>query len=458
MTNEKADKPVTLNHLITENIMCLRFVEITCDGKPLVVIGGDNAQGKTAQMVAIEMLLNGGRAIPEQPVRRGREKGSIRGVLSNGMVVERSITAKGGGSLKITAPDGETIDRPQTLLDRMKGDLTFDPLAFANAKTQEQRAMLMDLLGLDFSEQDAKKSELFAQRANVSNAIKTLEAQVTPMHPDTPEAEIDVAAAVSEMKAIGEAGALKAEKHHLLGNAITDATKAEESVRMAKSKVDVAEAKAAIEKAQRRLEEATDRRAKEIRIAEANFKDYSAIADEATMEYEKTPDPDTARAAELEKQIQTSAETNQHVRENAANTERAATLKERQAAKRDIQRRMDDIDDAKAETLRTASFPIDGLAFDDTAVTLNGLPFDQASSAEQLTVSVAMGMAMNPELKILMIRDGSLLDERSLALVAEMAREAGGQVWMERVSKGDECAIILEAGQVVEAPASDGMS
>jgi hypothetical protein len=318
--------------------------------------------------------------------------------------------------------------------------------------------MLMDLLGLDFSEQDAKKSELFAQRANVSNAIKTLEAQVTPMHPDTPEAEIDVAAAVSEMKAIGEAGALKAEKHHLLGNAITDATKAEESVRMAKSKVDVAEAKAAIEKAQRRLEEATDRRAKEIRIAEANFKDYSAIADEATMEYEKTPDPDTARAAELEKQIQTSAETNQHVRENAANTERAATLKERQAAKRDIQRRMDDIDDAKAETLRTASFPIDGLAFDDTAVTLNGLPFDQASSAEQLTVSVAMGMAMNPELKILMIRDGSLLDERSLALVAEMAREAGGQVWMERVSKGDECAIILEAGQVVEAPASDGMS
>ena len=100
-----------------------------------------------------------------------------------------------------------------------------------------------------------------------------------------------------------------------------------------------------------------------------------------------------------------------------------------------------------------ADFPIPGLAFDADGVTFNGIPFAQCSSAERLRVSVAMGIALNPKLKVLLIRDGSLLDDNNLAMIAEAAKEADAQVWIERVSKGEECSVIIEDGEVANTAA-----
>jgi len=49
---------------------------------------------------------------------------------------------------------------------------------------------------------------------------------------------------------------------------------------------------------------------------------------------------------------------------------------------------------------------------------------------------------------VLLVRDGSLLDEENLKLLAEMAQEADAQVWVERVGKGKECQVIIEDGTV----------
>jgi hypothetical protein len=55
---------------------------------------------------------------------------------------------------------------------------------------------------------------------------------------------------------------------------------------------------------------------------------------------------------------------------------------------------------------------------------------------------------MNPTLKILLIRDGSLLDEDNLALIARMAEEAGGQIWIEMVGDGKDVQVLIEDGMV----------
>jgi hypothetical protein len=44
---------------------------------------------------------------------------------------------------------------------------------------------------------------------------------------------------------------------------------------------------------------------------------------------------------------------------------------------------------------------------------------------------------------------GSLLDADSLAIVADMAKKADGQIWMERVSSGQEVSVVIEDGSVV---------
>lgn len=68
--------------------------------------------------------------------------------------------------------------------------------------------------------------------------------------------------------------------------------------------------------------------------------------------------------------------------------------------------------------------------------------------AEQIRVSLAMAMAMNPELRVIRIMDGSLLDENNLALIRQMATDNDFQVWIERVGKADEGAVIIEEGKV----------
>jgi len=47
-----------------------------------------------------------------------------------------------------------------------------------------------------------------------------------------------------------------------------------------------------------------------------------------------------------------------------------------------------------------------------------------------------------------LIRDGSLLDEDNLGMIAKFAAEKDAQVWIERVSEGAECQVIMEDGLV----------
>ena len=112
------------------------------------------------------------------------------------------------------------------------------------------------------------------------------------------------------------------------------------------------------------------------------------------------------------------------------------------------------MDAEKLKQIKDAKYPLQGLSVSDSGdVLLEGLPFEQAASAEQLRASVAIGLALNPKLRVLLIRDGSLLDEDSLALLCKMAEDADAQVWLERVGTDGDVSVVIEDGMVkAEAP------
>jgi len=101
-----------------------------------------------------------------------------------------------------------------------------------------------------------------------------------------------------------------------------------------------------------------------------------------------------------------------------------------------------------SQAIARAQMPVPGLGFGDGAVTLGGLPFEQASDAEKLEVSLGIAIAANPKVRVIRIRDGSLLDDQSLATVAQMARENNCQVWIERVDTTGKIGIVIEDGMV----------
>jgi hypothetical protein len=96
--------------------------------------------------------------------------------------------------------------------------------------------------------------------------------------------------------------------------------------------------------------------------------------------------------------------------------------------------------------------PLPGLSFGNKEVLFDGLPLSQAGEAEQLRISVAIAMTANPKLRILRIKDGSLLDDKGMELLRTMATDSDYQIWIERVDTTGKVGIVMEDGNAHVAP------
>lgn len=434
--------------MTAENVKRLVAVEIAPDGS-LVVVGGKNGAGKTSLLDSIQLAMGGKKHADPKMLREGTEKGSV--ILDLGdIVVRRTLLASGGGQLVVENQDGARYQSPQTLLDGLVGKLSFDPLAFSRAKSDEQLAMLKALVGLDFTEHDRQRKALYDERTEINRSTKACEARLATMPPldeDAPAEEVSVSELARDLE---EANAAASEKAELLAEA---ARKADEAARRsehaANSTDEIEEVKRRAAERIAEIERECEARCAELRqMAEADQADAASLraaGEELVARANEIAVPD--REA-LHAEIEGADAANATVRANAARRQEESSAATLRGRSEELTRKIEEIDAIKSAAVSNAEFPVPGLGFDDLGVTFNNLPFAQASSAEQLRVSVAMGLAMNPTLKILLIRDGSLLDEDSLAVVAAMAEESEAQVWMERVGEGDECSVIIEDGSV----------
>jgi hypothetical protein len=389
--------------LEAENVKHLKVVNIKPDGS-LVVVGGDNAQGKTCVLDSIEYALNGAGGIPSKPIREGQKKARV--VLDLGDIsVTRTFTAK-GTALTVKNKDGATFASPQSMLDKLVGELTFDPLEFSKMDAKQQSEVLKKLVGLDFDKANAKHKQLFEQRTVVNRNGKELKARLDNMtkHEGVPDTEVSVAELSNDYALAMEHNS----KLDLAKKAIADETKE-------------------LELLTARVQSLKDSiNAKKAAIKGRKLVDTKALSDKMTA----------------------AGDTNKRVQENRLYEEVSKQVQGLRENSKSLSDKMAKIVDAKANALAQAKFPIKGLAIDDDGVTFEGIPFVQCSAAQRIRISVAIGLAMNPKLKVLLIREGSLLDNKNLKMVAQMAEKADAQIWMERVSKGKECQVIIEDGSV----------
>lgn len=420
--------------LKAENVKRLSAVEITPDGN-MVVIGGKNGAGKSSVLDSIMYALGGQSAVAKRPIRNGQESASVTVELDD-LIVTRKWTEK-GSKLVVKNGDGATFSSGQAILDRLVGRLSFDPLGFSRMKPADQAATLRDLVGIDHSDLDAKRAKLYSERTDINREVKRLAGAIesTPKHDDAPEEPVSVAGLMKELEegqAVNTKKAESARQLAELGRELADEMEGVESLdgQIADLERQLTAAK----------EDRADTVARRDKLKEEHA-DFQALC-------EKMP---TFDCEPIHKQIAEADGINAKVR---ANAERANLSGQHQAEVKiseGLTAQIDAIDKQKADDLAAAEFPLDGLSFDETGVSLAGVPFEQASSAEQLRASVAIGLAMNPELRVVLIRDASLMDADSMALVAEMAAEKDAQLWVERVGYGEECTVIIQDGAVLGA-------
>ena len=428
--------------LSAENIKRLSVVEITPDGRPLQIVGGQNGAGKSSVLDAIEMALGGAGSVPSHPVRTGQLRGKVVVDLGD-FIVTRTFTAAGGTALVVSSTDGKTkFTSPQALLDKLIGTLSFDPLAFERMDAKKQAETLRNLVGLTTDDLDAEHARVFADRTVMNRTVKQLEGQLAAMHryQEAPEAEVSVAALTEELEAADASNRALDRARTTYDTAAREYKAAAETVTASVTAIEDLRAQLLVREARLVTEHATAAGKKTAMNTayQAGLSVKAALID---------PEP-------IRQRLKGAEMVNLQVRANLAKKEAESSLTEERKAAQTLTDILAAIETQKRDRLASVTMPVPGLAFSESGLVFDGVPFEQASQAQRLQVSVAVGLALNPQLKVLLVREGSALDRKSLALLGELAAAADAQIWVEQVKEvpGEGVSVFIEDGTVKPEP------
>ena len=406
--------------LHAENVKRLRVVDITPTSN-VDIVGGKNGAGKSTMLDCIRMAFSGAKGVDAVPVRTGQTAAKI--IVDTGeLKIERRFSTATGTQLIVTGADGKRIASPQTVLDKLYSSVAFDPLEFARAKPAEQAATLRRIVGLDFSTLDAERARIYQEREACGRLGTQAKARLAAMPEpaaDVPAEEVSVADLMAEKE--------KGDQINLVHAQVW---------RQHERDAETVEAKARIvEQKRQELTEAEDHLA-------------FAKAVEATAQKVVDALDDDIDTAPLVEKIKGAATVNRAIQEKAARAREVAQYDALRTQYASATKAIEAIDAEKESKLVSAKWPIEGLGFSTNGVTYKGLPFEQASESERVRVSVSIGCEQNPELKVMLIKEGCQLDDDSMAEVCRMAGEKDAMVWIERVGTKDQGAVILEDGEV----------
>lgn len=453
--------------LTASNVKKLSVVEIEPKGN-LIQITGRNGQGKSSVLDSIWWALGGTKGIQAQPVRTGEEQATIRLDLGD-LIVTRKL-GKGAG-LVVENAEGARFQSPQNMLDALLGELTFDPLAFMKMKSTDQADELRRIakLGPEIDELDQANAADYASRTEHNRKAKDARAAAASVAlPDqVPDTRIDVAALIDQLQSASKTNsdidARNVRREAAVENVVTLRQRADqitagvdlEAATIAQKSLDAItdfEGQIAVLMARIETEKAgAERDIAELRVSRS---DDAALlrkeADDLQNRLDTAPPlPDPVDVDDLRTKIAVAEVGNKALDLKSGHDSLVAAAEEAEKASAALTKAMDDRAAQKMAIIQAAEMPVAGLGLGDGVVLFNDIPLDQSSSAEQLRVSVAIAMAANPRLRILRIKEGSLLDEDGLTLLAGMADDQDFQIWMEKVDSSGKIGVVIEDGRVV---------
>lgn len=420
----KADTPKTyrLVEIFASNVKKLKAVAIKVDGS-LFKISGRNEQGKSSVLDAVAMAIGGKEMFPEEPIRKGQDEAEI--VLNFGdLKLTRRIWRTASGvvthDVKLDFADGRRPKDKQDVLDGLRGSpIADDPIAFSRLKPRARFDMLRGLVpDYDFKAKAEARERLAEDRTEAGRLRDRAQgaADSITVPADTPEKPIDVTALGEELAAA-----------ILHNQQISDRARRREQ-------------------AADDLETMRDR-ADQAAAALKKLNDEIAAKQKQIDEAEELPE--LIDTAPINAQINEASGKNAAYRRREEKADNLAVVAEKTGEYARLTNAIKAIDDAKQRAIENAKLPVPELSFGDDDILLDGLPFDQASTARKIRVSTALLMALKPELRVLLVREGSLLDKDARAALEADALANDFVVLMECVSEEVGAGgVIIEDGQV----------
>jgi len=420
-----SEKTLKLLKLKAQNVMALEAfeVEFTPEGD-VTIFSGRNDIGKSTALNSIAMALGGKKLCPDEPLRHGQESGYVEVELGefhpDGPLSELKIKRVFGKGEKLVVTDAEGVRSasPQAILDKLVRGIGFDPRAFVGETPKRQAEILKELAGLDFTALDDKRDDLYQSRHKAGILLKQAEGELEgiDVDPEAPDALVDISKLQEEIERAQELERMHGNDTHNLARATSCAREAEESIKDLEEQLETT----------RHL---LSGHLENIAVLQKDIDAYVAPGTE-----------------EMKTALRNAGAINEAVRDKQKAqkiAERIDELKGEQASfTSDIER----IDEEKRMAVASADLPVDGLEFDEDGVRWNGTLLSQIAFSESLRISTAIGLALKPALPIVLIDQGSELDDEHLKMVARLAHEKGAQVVMTQVGASDAIEVHFVSG------------
>jgi len=427
------------------------------DANGVFVIAGENEQGKSSVLDALAGCLGGREHKPDMPVRKGAESAEVIAETED-LVITAKWTEK-SYRVVVENRDGSRHRAPQSVLDSFYTSFTLDPEEFSRLKDKDKIDVLRRLTGIQTGELDQEYQALYEQRTEVSREAKILQTQAAGMKVVAkPEGEIPDEVSVVELS--------KKKTEAMTVNAENDKKR-----QLAQSlKIDVDRVRTSISDQQQRIAALAEecRKAKERHEAAImqeisltrDLDDKIQAAHDAKVASDRLLDIATCTIdlAMDEAAAKNKARANKlfQLAEHTRSTKMLETAQQKandKAAEAErITAALKDVEQKKKTMFDEAKLPMEGLTFNEEGVFVNGIPFSQISSSEQIRFGIRIAAATKPNLRLILIRNADLLGDPKMHAVHEEAKENDMLVLCERRQMDGHVGIILEEGRLKEPP------
>lgn len=459
--NQSHDKPFPITEVEVRSFKKLKYCKFRPNRKGITTVSGENDAGKSTLFDAIIATLGGKRHVPDVPVTTGEESAETSVTIESpdpnipNMVIRRTYVDDGDGyyetDLVIEDEDGEPSPQPQTILNDLLSQATFDPFYFDKLERAERLKALQNLIGLDFTEHDATHKRKYEQRTQVNRETKRLKGAIDKKKAElrgVPHEKIDVSQLEQARKEAVEHNEkvarydseLRTEVGRLDGYRKLLNQRGDERKRVLDE----------IERLQQRLE-ALNGELEEVdaKIAKGN----KVVAKQAEkVGAMKASQPERVSTIELNEKFEKAYEINARVSEWDALKALESEAKASKQKSDKLTKELKQLDEKRLVMAQEAEWPLEGMGMNDDGVTLDDLPYEQASQSRRTQAAIALGMALNPGIRVMLVREGSLIGKKRLQEMAEYAEEHDIQMFVELVGELDGSDLIIRDGVVVDEP------
>lgn len=409
---------VKINTLELENVKRIRAVAMEPSQAGLTVIGGDNNQGKTSVLDTIAWALGGDRYKPTNATRDGSAiPPRIKITLSNGLIVERSGK---NSALKVTDPNGRKSG--QQLLNSFIEELALNLPKFMESPDREKANTLLQIIGVgdQLRELERKETEVYNRRRVVGQEAdrKKKFALEMPFYPDAPDEPVSAMELIQRQQQILAINGENQRKRQMADRLD------HECHQLARE----------IARQEALLQELNDRYELMVSDLETAKKSAEDLHDEST--------------AQIEADLENIEAINIKVR---ANSDRERAEQEAQRYRQqydDLTGELEDTRQAKVDLLKGAKLPLPGLGVEEGCLTYKGKRWDGMSGSDQLKVATAIVRALNPQCGFVLVDKLEQMDLKTMQEFGAWLQSENLQCIATRVSRGSECTIIIEDGQI----------